>query len=189
MSLLGEIEWYAFGKDYALPLLATLIAIVVPSTFFYILPTRQNRRKTAMDFFNTFFGEEMRQTRLEAWNYLVTERKKLSPEEQTTRLRNYVTYATESSDKQDLTSETVGHYQRASRILHFFALVDTCLQEGTVDESMIRSFLGYYYLWWRDEVIDPLQKLRSSKSTDNLKTMPVWLKPFEAFNRVCGGAA
>ena len=45
-----------------------------------------------------------------------------------------------------------------SRVLDFFALVNGCLARGVADPDLVRDFLLFYYLWWRDEIMDPLRK-------------------------------
>ena len=45
-----------------------------------------------------------------------------------------------------------------ARVLDFFALVDGCLARGSADPDVVRDFLLFYYVWWRDEIMDPLRR-------------------------------
>lgn len=172
-------------RDVVIPLISPVVTVFASAVFVYIIPARQNRRKTAMDFFDTFYSEEMRSTRLLAWKFLVTDLQSAPESDRIARRQAYVDYATELIIKQTVDSQTISDYQRVSRVLVFFALVETCLQNKTVDESMVRSILGWYYIWWRDEVLTPLRELHIETHVGT-KTTPIWLNEFKYFDRLCG---
>jgi hypothetical protein len=45
-------------------------------------------------------------------------------------------------------------------VLDCFARVNGCLARGAADPEITRDFLLVYYLWWRDEIMDPLRGAR-----------------------------
>ena len=65
---------------------------------------------------------------------------------------------------------------KTSRVLDFFSLVNGCLARGVTDPDIVRDFLIFYHLWWRDEIMDPLRKTQRIVA-DHPKIKPVWWEP------------
>ncbi len=178
---------YELIREVFIPLLGSCVAVLVPTVLFYIIPLGQNRQRGAIDLFNGYHTEEMRRARNEAWQFFVTERQILSDKDRDQRLDDYLDYLTRPESGRKVTSKLDEIYQKASRILDFFALVNGTLERGTVDGAMVRSFMGYYYLWWRDEILTPLRN-RPERPGTSVWRRPEWLKALKALDAVCESA-
>src|SRR5262245_52920693 len=73
---------YEFAKDVVIPLVSPIVAILVPTMLFYVIPLTQTQQKGALDLFTTFSSEDMRQARNEAWIHFVIELRNLPEAEQ-----------------------------------------------------------------------------------------------------------
>jgi hypothetical protein len=54
--------------------------------------------------------------------------------------------------------------------------VNGCVARGVADPEIVRDFLLFYYLWWRDEIMEPMRKTRRI-AADHPKVKPVWWEP------------
>jgi hypothetical protein len=164
---------YELVKDFFVPLAGPLVAVLVPVVLFFVIPLGQSRQKLALDLCAQFFGEEMRDARNVGWQLFVTEQRQLPPVRRAERLNHFLDYLTRAEVHRTITPELDAAYQKLSRVLDFFALVNGCLARGAADREIVRDFLLYYYLWWRDEIMDPLRKTRRL-AADGPKVRPVW---------------
>ena len=166
---------YELVRELFVPLIGPLVAVLVPLLLFFVIPSGQNRQRTALELCQQYSAEEFREARNTAWKHFVIDRRRESPDERAVRLTEFLNYLT--------TPETHGHidpardavYQKATRVLDFFAVVNEYVGRGNAEPSLVRAFLLYYYLWWRDEIMDPLRQLRDI--ADDPKFRPSWWQP------------
>ena len=167
---------YELLRDLFVPLVGPLVAVLIPLLLFFVIPSGQNREKTALALCQQYYAEEMRDARNVGWRHMVTELRRATDEERAERRREFYAYLTTPEAHGVIDPKVDMVYQKATRVLDFFALVDEVLQRGTADEGIVRSFLLYYYLWWRDEIMDPLRAL-GPIGTDDPKFKPGWWEP------------
>lgn len=129
------------------------------------------KQKEALALFETYFSEEMRLARHGAWGYFVTEKDEKLKEE---RLQEYVAYLTDPKKNYTVDPLKMEQYQQLSRVLDYFAIVNGCLRNGSVDADMIRTFLAYYYKWWHEGVIVAARGKLKRQSDDDPRTNPLW---------------
>ena len=181
---------YQFLKEFMIPLAPAFVSLVVPIIVFYVIPLRWNRRQLALDLFSSFYGEEMRHARAQSWEYFIgalVESNPGSPEvsvPRSARLRLFLQYLAEPATHIRIAAAEHEVFQKASRVLDFFTVVDGCLGRKTIDEGMMRDFLRYYYLWWRQEMLEPLRAEDYPFPDARLK--PRWLRHLRHLDRVCG---
>ena len=178
---------YELVKDLFVPLVGPLVAVLIPILIFVVIPLGQNRQKLALDLCAQYFGEEMRHARNVGWRHFVTEQRQLPPVRRAERLNHFLDYLSDPETHRAVNPETDADYQKTSRVLDFFALVNGCLARGSADPELVRDFLLYYYLWWRDEIMDPLRKTRRL-AADHPKGKPVWWDPLVELDRLAGRA-
>ncbi|OWK45220.1 hypothetical protein [Fimbriiglobus ruber] len=166
---------YDVVRDLFVPLVGPLVAVLVPVIIFFVIPLGQNRQRLALDLCAQYYSEEMRDARNTAWRYLVTEQRQFPPVRRAERLAHFIDYLSVPEINMSVDAETDAIYQKASRVLDFFAMVDGCLARGVADPDLVRDFLLYYYLWWRDEIMVPIRK--SGRTLDGPKSKPVWWDP------------
>lgn len=176
---------YDIIKDVVIPLLGPIVAICIPTLLFYIIPLGQNQRKTTLDLFIVYNTEDMRIARNEGWKHFVTDRQALSPPERNRTLDDFLRYLTEPDVNRLVSSEVHAIYQKTSRVLDFFGVLDHCLERNTVAREMISSFFGYYYLWWRDEIMIPLRS-RPLIERGEPRYLPTWWKELKYLDALCG---
>jgi len=169
-------SWYDVVKDLFLPLLGPFVAVLIPVVLFFVIPGQQTRQKFALDLCGQYYTEEMREARNVGWEHFVTQQRQLPPIRRAERLNHFLDYLTEPEVHRGVSSEQDEIYQKTTRILDFFALVDGCLARGVAEPALVRDFLLYYYLWWRDEIMDPLRRTRRITAPDP-KFRPIWWKP------------
>jgi hypothetical protein len=174
---------YELIKDLFVPLVGPLVAVLIPVLIFVVIPLGQNRQKLALDLCAQYFGEEMRTARNVGWRLFVTEQRKLPPVRRAERLNHFLDYLSDPEVHRSVDPRTDADYQRTSRVLDFFALVNGCLARGAADPELVRDFLLYYYLWWRDEIMDPLRKTRRL-TADQPKAKPAWWEPLVELDRL-----
>jgi hypothetical protein len=167
---------YELVKDLFVPLVGPLVAVLVPVLVLYVIPLGQSRQRVALDLCAQYYGEEMRDARNVGWEHFVTEQRRLPPEERAARLAHYLDYLTDPEVHRGVSPDQDAVYQKATRVLDFFALVDGCLARGVADPDLVRGFLLYYYLWWRDEIMAPLRQTRRVTTADP-KYRPAWWDP------------
>lgn len=165
---------HEFIKDFMIPLLAPTVAIIVPTILFYVIPRRWQRYHLALEFFDKFNGEEMRQARLDAWSYFVTQTGPEDHVRRDQRLREFLEFLTEPEIGRRVDRSTHDVFQKTSRVLDFLAIVDGSLGRGAVDRRMLRSYLAYYYVWWREMVLEPLWRERDRLGDWPRRHLPVW---------------
>jgi hypothetical protein len=175
---------YDFAKDVVIPLVSPIVALFLPIALFYFVPLSQNKQRTALELFNAYHSEEMRRARNEAWNYFVTERRSLPDSAQEKRLDDFLNYLTQPEANRVVPPALDEIYQKASKVLDFFALVDACLERDSVDRGMVRSFIAYYFLWWHAEVVEPLTH-RPVKHPESLRFIPLWWGRFDQLQKLC----
>lgn len=172
-------------KDFVIPLIAPVVAIVVPTILFYVIPRRWNRHNLAIALFEGFYGEEMRQARLAAWSHFVTEMRPEDGERRRQRFDLFRAFLTEPEVGRRVDEATHGLLQKTSRVLDYFAIVDGCLARGAVDPNMVRSFLAYYWFWWRQMVLKPLCE-KPLPSVTPQHFLPPWWRGLPHLDRACG---
>jgi hypothetical protein len=192
-------ERYDVVKDLVVPLVAPLLilpitAILVPSILFYFVPQSQSREKVAVELLTAYHMEEMRSARNQAWRYFTTEMRTLPKEEQINRLSEYVAYLSEPRSNTSVPPDKHEHYQKLNRVLDYFTMVNAYIERDAVDRDMIRSFLAYYYLWWNDEVMEPLRNtpgwsdnpaIKQIKDQKSPKHKPAWWDGLRSLHELC----
>ncbi len=167
---------YELVKDLFVPLVGPLVAVLIPVVLFFVIPLGQSRQKLALDLCAQYFGEEMRDARNVGWRHFVTEQRQLPPVRRAERLVHFLDYLSNPEVHRSVDPQTDAVYQKTSRVLDFFAMVNGCLARGVADPDLARDFLLFYYLWWRDEIMDPLRNTRRI-TADHPKVKPVWWDP------------
>ena len=178
---------YDLVKDLFVPLVGPLVAVLIPVVLFFIIPLGQTRQKLSLDLCAQYYGEEMRDARNVGWQHFVTEQRKLPEAGRAERLNHYLDYLTNPEVHRAVDPVTDVVYQKTSRVLDFFALVNGCLARGSADPDMVRDFLLFYYLWWRDEIIVPLRGTGRVVS-GHPKVRPVWWPPMTHLDALAGSA-
>ncbi len=168
---------YDLLRDLFVPLIGPLVAVLIPLLLFFVIPIGQNRERTALSLCQQYYAEEMRDARNAGWRHLVTELRRATDEERAARRTEFYAYLTtpEAHGVIDPLRDAV--YQKATRVLDFFALVNECVARGVADPDIVRAFLLYYYLWWRDEIMDPLRAIGPIR--DDPKFKPGWWEPLK----------
>ena len=163
---------YELVRDLFVPLLGPLVAILVPLLLFFVIPAGQNRQRTALELCQQYYSEEMRDARNTAWRHFVLDRRREGPEHRAARLNEFLNYLTNPETHGQIDPNRDALYQKATRVLDFFAVVNEYVGRGNAEPSLVRAFLLYYYLWWRDEIMDPLRAMRTIP--DDPKFKPGW---------------
>lgn len=174
---------YELVKDLFVPLLGPMVAVLIPVLVLYVLPLGQSRQKLALDLCALYNAEEMRDARNVGWRHFVVEHRLLPDERRAERLTQFLGYLGDPEAHRTVDYQTDAVYQKACRVLDFFALVDGCVARGVADPDMVREFLLFYYLWWRDEIMDPL---RAAGRGAGLKYRPVWWAPLARLDALAG---
>lgn len=167
---------YILIKDLFLPLVSPLVAILIPVIVLFVIPYNQNRQRLGLDLCTQYYSEEMREARNVGWACFVTEQRKLPPIRRAERLNHFLDYLSNPEFHRVVEPGLDMTYQKASRVLDFFAMVNGCVARGVADEDIVRDFLLFYYLWWRDEIMEPLRKTRRVLA-DHPKVRPIWWTP------------
>ena len=166
---------YELVKDLFVPLVGPMVAVLIPVLVLYVLPLGQSRQKLALDLCAMYNTEEMRDARNVGWRHFVVEHRLLPDDGRAARLGHFLGYLGDPEAHRTIDYQTDAVYQKACRVLDFFALVDGCVARGVADPDMVREFLLFYYLWWRDEILDPLRAVRPAAA--GMKYPPAWWKP------------
>ncbi|MGL6075406.1 MAG: hypothetical protein ACRC8S_14720 [Fimbriiglobus sp.] len=174
---------YELIKDLFLPLISPLVAILIPVILLFIIPSNQNRQRLALDLCSQYFSEEMRDARNVGWRHFVTEQRQLPPVRRAERLNHFLDYLSNPEFHRIVDPGLDATYQKASRVLDFFAMVNGCVSRGVADSDMVRDFLLFYYLWWRDEIIEPMRKTQRVIA-DHPKVRPLWWEPLTHLDRL-----
>ena len=183
LLLAEEKRPYELVKDLVLPLIGPVVAVLVPTLLLYVIPRNQSRERFALDLCAQYYTEEMRHARNVGWELFVTSQHRETPTRRVERLNDFLDYVTNPDAHRTIDPKQDEVYQKATRILDFFALVDASLLRGAADPDLVRSFLLYYYLWWRDEILDPLRATRRV-NTDDPKLKPPWWEPMTQLDRL-----
>lgn len=176
---------YELVKDLFVPLLGPLVAILIPVVLFFIIPLGQNRQRFALDLCGQYFSEEMREARNIGWRHFVTDQRQLPPVRRAERLNHFLDYLSNPEVHRAVDQTVDAVYQKSSRVLDFFALVNGCLARGVADPDIVRDFLLFYYLWWRDEIMDPMRRTQRLIA-DHPKVKPVWWEPLTHLDALGG---
>ncbi len=176
---------YELVKDLFVPLVSPLVAVLIPVTVLFLIPQSQSRQKLALDLCAQYFAEEMRDARNVAWHHFVTEQQQLPPVRRAERLVEFLDYHTSHDFHRSITPELDETFQKSARVLDFFALVNGCVKRGVADGDIVKDFLLFYYLWWRDEIMDPLRRTRRML-TDHPKVRPTWWTPLAHLDALAG---
>lgn len=183
LLLAEEKRPYELVKDLFLPLIGPVVAVLVPTLLLYVIPRNQSREKLALDLCAQYYTEEMRNARNVGWEHFVTSQRRETAERRAERLNDFLDYMTNPEVQRGVDPKTDEVYQKATRILDFFALVDASLHRGAADPDIVRSFLLYYYVWWRDEILDPLRNTRRI-IPNGPKTTPPWWRPMTQLDKL-----
>jgi hypothetical protein len=176
---------YELVKDLFLPMVGPFVGVLIPIMILFVLPNRQNRERFALQLCEHYYTEDMRLARNTTWQHFVTEMRSLPPIRRAESLNHFLEYLTNPEVQRGINAQTDELYQRATRVLDFFAMVDECVGRGTADPAIVRAFLLYYYLWWRDELLEPLRKTRRI-TTDHPKFKPIWWNPLKHLEALVG---
>jgi hypothetical protein len=174
---------YELIKDLFLPLISPMVAILIPVILLFVIPNNQSKQKLSLELCSQYFSEEMRESRNVGWAHFVTEQRQLPPIRRAERLNHFLDYLSNPEFHRIVDPGLDATYQKASRILDFFAMVNGCLARGVADEDMVRDFLLFYYLWWRDEIIEPMRKTQRVIA-DHPKVRPTWWGPLFHLDRL-----
>ena len=172
---------YELIKDLFVPLVGPLVAVLVPTILLYVIPYGQDRHKTALRLCEQFLGEELRESRNVAWRYFVTEQGELPAGRRAERLAHFRDYLRRQQVHRTISPELDAVYQKMNRVLDFFALVNGCVQRGAADPELVRDFLMFYYVHWRDEIMDPLRQAGEFGTG-----RPAWWAPLTALDTLAG---
>jgi hypothetical protein len=115
---------YDLVKDLFVPLIGPLVAVLIPVLVLYILPLGQSQQRLSLDLCTQYFGEEMRDARNVAWRQFVTEQRQLPPVRRAERLNHFLDYLSDPEVHRSVDPLTDAVYQKTSRVLDFFALVN-----------------------------------------------------------------
>ncbi len=176
ISQAGGKTLYEVVRDLFVPLVGPLVAVLIPVVLLFVIPFNQNRQRLSLDLCTQYFGEEMRDARNTGWQQFVTQQRQLPPIRRAERLNHFLDYLSNPEVHRAVDPVTDAIYQKTSRVLDFFSLVNGCLARGVADPDIVRDFLIFYYLWWRDEIMDPLRKTQRIVA-DHPKIKPVWWEP------------
>lgn len=180
----AEKSSYDLIKDVVIPMLGPVVAICIPTILLYVIPLSQNQQKTAIDLFNIYNDEDMRVARNEGWKHFVTDRLAHSPAERDRTLDDFLRFLAEPDVNRMIDPVVHAVYQKTSRVLDFFGVLDHCLERNTVAREMIHSFFGYYYQWWRDEIIAPLRSRARSEHSEP-RYLPAWWRELKYLDSLC----
>lgn len=169
---------YDLLRDLFVPLIGPLVAVLIPLLLFFVIPIGQNRERMALTLCQQYYTEEMRDARNAGWRHLVTELRRATDDERAARRKEFFAYLTTPEAHGVIDPLLDAVFQKATRVLDFFALVNECLGRGAADPDIVRSFLLYYYLWWRDEIMDPLRATGPIRTNDP-KFKPGWWDPLK----------
>ncbi len=193
-ALLGWARWlaperpaYEFARDFVLPLVGPLVAIVIPILIFHILPMAQTRHHAALALFQEFFREEMRIARRDAWQGMIAARHAAGEPAGQQRLDQFLRYYADPEAGRRITPEDHELFQKAARVLEFFALTESLLQRNAVERGLVKSFLSYYYLTWSEDLLAPLRN-RPWPRAGSAGRQPPWLVPLAELDRLCANA-
>jgi hypothetical protein len=170
---------YDLIRDLFVPLVGPLVAVLVPTILLYVIPYGQDRHKTALRLCEQFLGEELRESRNVAWRYFVTEQQELPAGRRAERLAHFRDYLRRQQVHLTISPELDTVYQKMNRVLDFFALVNGCVQRGTADPELVRESLMFYYVHWRDGIMEPLRQ-----GGDFGAARPAWWPPLAALDRL-----
>jgi len=167
---------YDLIRDLFVPLVGPLVAVLIPVVVLFVIPFGQNRQRMALDLCMQYFSEEMRDSRNTGWRHFVTEQRQEPPIKRAERLNKFLDYLSVPEVHRAVDPVVDATYQKTCRVLDFFALINGCLARGVADPDIVRDFLLFYYLWWRDEILDPLRRTQRIIA-DHPKVRPVWWEP------------
>ena len=176
---------YELVKDLFVPLVSPLVAVLIPVVVLFLIPQIQSRQRLALDLCAQYFAEEMRDARNVGWRHFVTEQQQLPPVRRAERLNQFLDYHTNRDFHRSIDPALDATFQKAARVLDFFALVNGCVARGVADGDIVKDFLLFYYLWWRDEIMDPLRKTRRLVA-DDPKVRPTWWKALADLDALAG---
>lgn len=176
---------YDLVKDLFVPLVGPLVAVLIPVVLFFVIPLGQTRQRLALDLCAQYYGEEMRDARNVGWRHFVTEQRKLPEAGRAERLDHFLDYLTDPEAQRNVDPVTDAVYQKTSRVLDFFALVNGCVARGAADPDMVRDFLLFYYLWWRDEIMGPLRRTDRAVG-GHAKVRPAWWPAMTHLDKLAG---
>ena len=167
---------YELVKELFVPLVSPLVAILIPVVVLFVIPYSQGRQRLSLELCEQYFTEEMREARNVGWRHFVTEQQQLPPVRRAERLNQFLDYHSNLEFHRGIEPGLDATFQKTARVLDFFAMVNGCVGRGVADDAIVRDFLLFYYLWWRDEIMDPLRKTRRIIA-DHPKLRPTWWKP------------
>ncbi len=179
---------YEVVRDLFVPMVGPTIAVMIPLLIFVVLPNRQSSERFALQLCEHYYTEGMRLARNISWQHLVTEQRQLPPIRRAEKLNHFLDYLTNPEVHRGIDAHQDELYQRATQVLDFFALVNESVGRGTADRGIVRAFLLYYYLWWRDEIMEPLRRTRRIV-TDHPKFKPIWWEPLKHLDALGGPGA
>ncbi len=183
----GDKARYELVKDLFVPLVGPLVAVLIPVVVLYVIPFSQGRQRLSLDLCAVYFAEEMRDARLVAWQHFITEQRQLPPVRRAERLNHYLDYLSRPEVHRSVDRATDLVYQKTSRVLDFFAIVNGCVARGSADPDVVRDFLLFYYLWWRDEVLDPMRRTQRIRPGE-VKALPSWWGPLSSLDALAAPA-
>jgi len=174
---------YEFAKDIVLPLVSPLVSILIPTVLFYVIPLSQNRQKAAIELFTSYFDKEMKEARVDAWDYYVTERLALPVAQQDLRLDSYLRFVTDPTYDQQVPKDQHTKMQSLGQVLNYFVIVNAGLEAGLLDKTLTRAFVVHYYLWWREEVFVKLRS-RPVIQSRNPRFRPLWFDDLVELDKI-----
>ena len=174
---------YELIRELFLPMVGPLVAVMMPMLIFFLIPRGENQQKTALDLCRQYFSEEMRDARNTGWRYFVIDHRRAAPGIRRERLEIFYRYLTSPESHGEMEPGLDIVFQKASRVLDFFALVNDIVGRRLADHGIARSFLIYYYLWWRDEIMLPMRQLHAV-SSDDPKIKPGWWEPLKHLDQL-----
>jgi hypothetical protein len=174
---------YELLRELFVPMIGPLVAVFIPLMLFFILPMGENRQKTALDLCQHYFSEEMREARNTGWRYFVIDQRRANESIRAERHEWFYKYLTNPEAHGEMEPGLDIIFQKAARVLDFFALVNEVLGRHSADAGIVKSFLVYYYLWWRDEIMVPM-RTHHTIDTNDLKVKPGWWDPLVHLDRL-----
>jgi hypothetical protein len=177
---------YDLIRDLFVPLIGPMVSVLIPVVVLFILPMNQTRQKLALDLCTLYYSEEMRDARNTAWHHFVTEQRQQAAVKRAERLNHFLDYLSVPEVHRGVDPMVDATYQKTTRVLDFFALVNGCVARGVADPEIVRDFLLFYYIWWRDEIMQPLRKTKRMEA-NKPRVYPVWWEPLTHLDALGAG--
>lgn len=166
-----EIKWGKIAEVGTGPLIALISAFI----FFYKIPQWNKRTDTSLQLIEIYNSDSMETARRKAWSFLT---------DPTDKVKNLASFCTWVTDDTSHTEPELESFQKAHRVLTFFATIELSLKRKQVEPELIKSGLGWSYRSWHDGVLKPVRAGLSPKS-GSLR-VPAWYFKLAELDQLLG---